>query len=159
VKASEIGRGSVDLDDDLVGHLDDLGRSANRCTRDNATLGGNGGGLNDSDVELLARVVLGVVSINQVRRTHGKVLVEELDVAVVDALCDVLADLVRAPPLDHVVARPSVLGLGAGRGADEEVVFELALEAVLLDMVCQCGRSLFRVADAGESTPALWFWC
>jgi len=42
------------------------------------------------------------------------VLVEELDVAVVDALCNVLSDLVRAPPLDHVVARPSVLGFGAG---------------------------------------------
>ena len=42
-----------------------------------------------------------------------KVLVEELDVAVVDSLCDILADLVGASPLNHVVARPSVLGLGA----------------------------------------------
>ena len=82
-------------------------------------------------------------------------LVEELDVAVVDSLCDILADLVRASPLDHVVARPSVLGLGAGRGTNEEVVLELSLQTVLLDMVGQCGGCLLGVANASETTPAL----
>lgn len=155
VEASEVGRSSVDLDDDLVGHLDDLRASANRRAGDNATFRGDSRCLNDGNVELLARVVLGVVTVDEVGRTHGKVLVEELDVAVVDALCDVLANLVRASPLDHVVARPSVLGLGAGRCADEEVVLQLALQAVLLDMVGQCSGSLLGVADTGETTPAL----
>jgi hypothetical protein len=155
VKASEIRRSSVDLDDDLLGHLDDFGRSSNGSTRDYATLGSDSSSLNDSNIELLAGVVLGVVSIDQIRRTHRKVLVEELDVAVVDSLCDVLADLVGASPLDHVVARPSVLGLGAGRGTNEEVVLELSLQTVLLDMVGQCGGCLLGVADASETTPAL----
>lgn len=84
-------------------------------------------------------------------------LVKELDVAVVDSLCDIFADLVGASPLDHVVARPSVLGLGARRGTNEEVVLELALKAILLDMVGQCSGSLLRVADTGETTPALRF--
>ena len=157
VKASEIRRGSVDFDDDLLRHLDDFRRSSNGSTRDDATLGGNGSSLDDSDIKLLAGVVLGVVSVDQIRRTHRKVLVKELDVAVVDSLCDIFADLVGASPLDHVVARPSVLGLGARRGTNEEVVLELALKAVLLDMVGQCSGSLLRVADTGETTPALRF--
>jgi hypothetical protein len=66
VKTSEIRRGGVDFDDDLVRHLDDLGRSSNRCTRDNAALGGDGSGFNDSDIELLAWVVLGVETVDQV---------------------------------------------------------------------------------------------
>jgi hypothetical protein len=155
VKASEIRRSGVDLDNDLLGHLDDLGGSSNGSTRDNATLGGDSSGLDDSDIELLAGVVLGVEAVDQIRRTHGQVFVEELDVAVVDPLCDILSDLVRASSLDHVVARPSVLGLGAGRGTNEEVVLELTLEAVLLYMVGQCSRNLLRVADASETTPAL----
>jgi hypothetical protein len=155
VETSEIRRSGVDLDDDLLSHLDDFGRGSNGSTRDDSTLGGDSSGLNDSHIELLAGVVLGVVSVNQIRRTHRQVLVEELDVAVVDSLCDVLADLVGASPLDHVVARPSVLGLGAGRGTNEEVVLELSLQTVLLDMVGQCGGCLLGVADTSETTPAL----
>lgn len=66
-------------------------------------------------------------------------LVEEVDAPLVDALGDGLADLVRAPPLNHVEAGPPVLRLGAGRRADEERVAELALEVVLLDMVGEEG--------------------
>jgi hypothetical protein len=62
-------------------------------------------------------------------------LVEELNVAIVDTLRDLLTDLMRRPALDHVQSCPSVLRLSAGRCANEKVVLELTLEAVLLDMV------------------------
>jgi hypothetical protein len=155
VETSKIGRSSVDLDDDLLSHLDDLRAGANGSTRDDATFRSNGRGLDNSYVELLVLLVLGVVSVDQVRGTHGKVLVEELDVAVVDALCDILADLMRTSPLDHVVACPSVLSLCARRGADKKVVLQLTLEAVLLDVVGQCGGNHLRVAHTGETTPSL----
>lgn len=62
-------------------------------------------------------------------------LIKELDIAVVDPLCDFLADLMGRASLDHVQSRPSVLGLRAGRRADEQRVFLLAFEVVLLDVV------------------------
>jgi len=67
-------------------------------------------------------------------------LVEELDLAVVDAFGDFLADLMGRAALDHIKTGPAVLGLSARGGTDEEVVFQLALEAVLFDMVGQRGR-------------------
>ena len=69
-------------------------------------------------------------------------LVEEVDATLVDALGNVLADLVRSATGDHVESSPAVLGLGAGRGTDEEAVLELALEAVLLDVVSEHSRDL-----------------
>lgn len=69
-------------------------------------------------------------------------LVEEVDAARVDALGNVLADLVRASAVDHVESGPSVLSLGTGRGANEERVLELALEVVLLDIVGHGDRDL-----------------
>jgi hypothetical protein len=81
-------------------------------------------------------------------------LIEELDVAIVDALGNLLADLVRASALNHVQSRPAVLRLCAGRSANEECVFQLALEAILLDVICQsCGdfstqRKSFELATA-----------
>jgi hypothetical protein len=64
-------------------------------------------------------------------------LIEELNIAIVDALGNLLADLVRASTLNHVQSRPAVLRLCAGRRADKECIFQLALEAVLLDVICQ----------------------
>ena len=66
-------------------------------------------------------------------------LVEELDIAIVDALGNILADLMRTPPLDHVEAGPAVLGLGPRRGAYEEIVLELALQSILLHVVGESG--------------------
>lgn len=66
-------------------------------------------------------------------------LIEKVDATLVDSLGDGLADLVGASPLDHVQLRPAVLGLDTGRGTDEEVVLELALEVVLLDVIGQEG--------------------
>jgi hypothetical protein len=40
-------------------------------------------------------------------------LVEELDVAIVDAFCNLLANLMRRPALNHVQTSPSVLSLCA----------------------------------------------
>ena len=64
-------------------------------------------------------------------------LVEKVDIAVVDALGDLLADLVRATAFDHVESCPAVLGLSTRRGTDEKVVLELALEVVLLNVFCE----------------------
>lgn len=64
-------------------------------------------------------------------------LIEELHLTRIDALGDLLADLMRTPTLDHVETRPAVLGLRARRRADEEGVLQLALERVLLDVVRQ----------------------
>ena len=50
-------------------------------------------------------------------------LIKELDIALINPLCN------------HVKSPPSVLVFGAGLRADEEVVFEFALESVLLDVV------------------------
>lgn len=62
-------------------------------------------------------------------------LVEELDPALVDPLGNSLANLVRTPPLNHIQACPPILRLGSGRSSNEQRVFQLALEAVFLDMV------------------------
>lgn len=65
-------------------------------------------------------------------------LVEEFDVAVVDTLGNILADLMRRAALDHVQAGPPILSFGTGGGANEEIVFQFTLESVSLDMVGQC---------------------
>lgn len=64
-------------------------------------------------------------------------LIEELNLASVDSLGDLLSDLVRAPSLNHVQASPAVLRLCTGGSAHEERVLELSLQVVLLDVVCQ----------------------
>lgn len=65
-------------------------------------------------------------------------LVEEFDVAVVDTLGNIFADLMRRAALDHVQAGPPILSFGTGGGANEEIVFQFTLESVSLDMVGQC---------------------
>jgi hypothetical protein len=40
-------------------------------------------------------------------------LVEELDIAIINALCNFLANLMRRPALNHIQACPSVLRLRA----------------------------------------------
>lgn len=62
-------------------------------------------------------------------------LIEEFDVAIIDALCNLFSNLMRRPALNHVQSRPSVLRLSARRRANEEIVLELSLEVILLDMV------------------------
>lgn len=62
VKTLEGRSGRVDLDDDLVGHLDELGGGADGGTADDATILGDSGGFNDSDVQLVVGLVLGVVA-------------------------------------------------------------------------------------------------
>lgn len=80
--------------------------------------------------------------VDKVNGEHGQVLVEEVDAALVDTLGNVLADLVRRATGDHVETSPAVLGLGASGSTDEKAVLELALEAVLLDVVSEHSRDL-----------------
>jgi hypothetical protein len=67
--------------------------------------------LYNCDVQPIVLLVLGVIAIHQVNREHAKMFIEEVDVAIIDAFGDLLANLMRRPPLDHVESRPSVLGL------------------------------------------------
>ena len=92
--------------------------------------------------------------IHQIHRKHAQMLVKELDVPIVNPLGNLLADLVRAPPLNHVETGPAILRLSARGSADEEVVLHPALEAILLDVVGQGGRDLLRIADASEAAPS-----
>jgi hypothetical protein len=62
--------------------------------------------------------------------------IKKLDIPSINSLRNLLPNLVRASPLNHVESGPAVLGLGAGRGSDEQGVFEFALEVVFFDMVC-----------------------
>ena len=62
-------------------------------------------------------------------------LIKELDIPLINALCYLFPHLMGRPPLDHIEARPSVLGFGARGGTYEEVVLEFALQAVLFDVV------------------------
>jgi len=133
VKTSEIGRGGVDFDDDLVGHLADFWRCSDTCAANDTTVLCDGTSLlgsatvlhtvnlccahlNYSNVNLVLGplfLVLGIESVHQVHRKHAQMFVEELDVSVVDTLCDLLSDLMRSSALDHVQLGPSVLGLCA----------------------------------------------
>lgn len=63
-------------------------------------------------------------------------LIKKLNIARINSLCNLLSDLVRASPLNHVESGPAVLGLRAGRGSDEQAVLEFALEVVFFDVVC-----------------------
>jgi len=99
--------------------------------------------LNYCDIEsVVVLLVLGVEAVEKILRKHRQVLIEELNVVVVDSLCDIFADLVRSTSLDHVKLSPAVLCLGSRTGANEEVVLELSLEIVLLDMVGEGGGDL-----------------
>jgi hypothetical protein len=132
------------LSTSLLSHLDNLRTGAHARTRNNAPVFRNGAGLDNGDIQLVIRLVHRVPAVHEVDGEHAQVLVEELDVAVVDALGDLLADLVGTAALDHVEAGPAVLGLGAGGGADEQVVFEFTLEAIPLDVVGEGGGDFSR---------------
>ena len=62
-------------------------------------------------------------------------LIEELDVAIVDPLGNLLAHLMRRPALDHIQPRPPILRFGARRGTNKQIILELSLKVILLDMV------------------------
>lgn len=67
---------SVDLDDNLIRHLDEFGRRTNGCTGNDSTFLGNGGGLDDGDIELVARLVLGIPALrkNDISNCFPKIL-------------------------------------------------------------------------------------
>lgn len=69
-------------------------------------------------------------------------LVEKVDTPLVNTFGNRLSDLMRSSSLNHVQPSPAVFGLGTRRGANEERVFQLALEVVLFHMVGQKRRNL-----------------
>lgn len=81
-------------------------------------------------------------------------LVEELDVPIVDALRNVLANLMWTSSRYHVVPSPSVFRLCSARCSHEQVVLELALQIMLLDMFRERCRHFFRIPHACELTPS-----
>lgn len=84
--------------------------------------------------------------IDQIRREHAQMLIEEVNVAVVNSLGNLLANLVRRTALDHVQVSPARLRVSTSGGTDEEAVLELSLQVVLLDMVGESQRNLPRSA-------------
>lgn len=63
VETVEAGDGGVDLDDDLVGHLEKLGGGTDGGTGDDGTVLLDLGSLNADDIEILVLAVLGVVAL------------------------------------------------------------------------------------------------
>lgn len=147
MEALHAGSEGVDLNDDLLGRLDNLGRGTDRGTGHDTTILSDGGGLNDGNIELAIGAVLGVVSGKEISGEHRQVLVEEVNPSLVDSLGDGLSDLVRGAAVNHVELGPPVLGLGAGRGTDKERVLGRSLEVVLLDMVGEGNREDLGVSD------------
>ena len=74
--------------------------------------------------------------IHQVHRKHTQMFIKEFDISVIDTLRNLLSDLMRTPSLNHIQPRPSVLRLSTRRSADEQIVLHLALEVILLHVVC-----------------------
>lgn len=118
----------------LIRHLNYLGRSTDRGAWNNTAILGDGAGFNNGHVQPVVLLLLGVESVHEVHGEHAQMFVEKLDVPVVDALCNLLADLMRAPSLNHVVPRPSILRLSARAGSDKKVVLEFPLQTILLDV-------------------------
>ena len=170
VETVEAGDGGVDLNDDLVGHLDELGGGTDGSTGDDGAVLLDLGSLNADNVDaLVVLAVLGVVAlcatvlasllrqvilrqnapseiaaayVDEISGEHGQMLVEEVDATLVDTLGNVLADLMGRTTVDHVESSPAVLSLGTSGGTDEKAVLELALEGVLLDVVSEHSRDL-----------------
>lgn len=69
-------------------------------------------------------------------------LVEEIDLASIKPLGNLLADLVRATALNHLQIGPAVLRLGTGRRSHEERIPQFSLQVILLNVVCQSGGNL-----------------
>ena len=95
----------------LVCHLNDLRRCTDGSTGDDATVFGNSARLNNCNIQTVVGLLLGVESVHQIDREHAQMLVKKFDVAIVDTLCNLLADLVGCTTLDHVELGPAVLGL------------------------------------------------
>lgn len=68
--------------------------------------------------------------------------VEKLNISIVYPFRNLLSYLMRTPSLNHVQFRPSIFCFRAGRGAHEKGVFQLTLQRVLLDVICEHGRDL-----------------
>ena len=67
-------------------------------------------------------------------------LIKKVDLPAVQPLGDILSNLMRTPPLNHVQLSTSALRLSTRRGTHEQSVSHLSFEFVLLDVVCQSGR-------------------
>lgn len=122
VQTFKRGPSGVHFDDDLVGHLDELGGGAYGGSGDNAAVFGDGACFHDGNVEAVVGLVERVESVHEIYREHAKVFIEEVYVSIIYSFGNLLTYLVRRTPLDHVQTRPSVLSLGAGGSADKEVV-------------------------------------
>lgn len=71
VQTLERRAGRVHLDNDLFGHLDELGRGTHGRSGNDTTIGGNGRSLNDGHIELVARLVLGVPALLSLLVSHS----------------------------------------------------------------------------------------
>ena len=157
----ERGTRGVNLDDHLVGHVDKLRRGTNGSTGNDTTILGDSRSLDDSHIDFVVWFVHSVEAlvwlasrtippktisiprtthINQIRRKQTQVLIKKVDLPSVQPLGNILSNLMRTPPLNHVQLSPSTLRLSTRRGTHEQSISHLSFEFVLLDVVCQSGR-------------------
>lgn len=69
----ERGARGVNLDDDLVGHLDQFGRSTHRSTGDDTAVLGDGGSLDDGNIDLVLRLVQSVPALVSLAPRHPSI--------------------------------------------------------------------------------------
>jgi hypothetical protein len=63
--------------------------------------------------------------------------VKELDVPIVNSLRNGFPNLMRGPSFDHIQCRPAVFRLSSRARTHEQGIFQLALQVVLFDMICE----------------------
>jgi hypothetical protein len=61
--------------------------------------------------------------------------IKELDIRLINTPGNLLSNLMRAPPLNHIQFRPTILRLSPGGRAHEKGVFHLSLQAILLYVI------------------------
>ena len=131
VEALEGRSGSIDFDNDFIGHLYQFRACADTGARNDSTIFGNGTCFDlfmnlvttissyhvasmcayDRDIQFVPFLLFCVKSVHEIHWKHAQMLVEELDVASIDSPCDLLANLMRAPSFNHVQTRPAIFGL------------------------------------------------
>lgn len=162
VDTLEAGEGSVQLNDNLVGIGNHLGGATDGGTQDKVTLLVDTGGLDQGNVNALGAraggAVLGVVTVHEVLRSHGQMLIEEKHVTTVDSGRNVLTNLVGGTTLDHSKVSPAGLDGQVGGGTSEQIETNVGdsvlAQALFLDHISELGGNELGTTNTGESGPA-----
>lgn len=145
---------SVDFNNDLVGHLKKLRSGTYRGTRNNPAIFSNGSCFNNDNIQFVISFIFGIVAVQEILGEHRQVLVRESDATSIDALFDILADLMGIAAINHVQSGPTVFGFCTSRSADEKVELHLPLQIVFFNVVGESSRDHFGITNTSETRPA-----